>query len=347
VPCHNADAMPDAAEPLISVVICAYDRHDLLRQTIDSVQDQTLAPDRYEIIVVDNSPDQAAAARFGERYRDRPRLRYLLEATPGASNARNVGAAAGRGRRVAFIDDDIVASPGWLGAMLDAFATFPDAGVVGGCVRARWTSARPGWLHDRLLSYVSVIDWGGALRIAERHEWLGSGNMAVARDDFLAVGGFSVALGRVGSGAMLLSNEDADLTGRIASRRRAVVYAPDAVVEHVIDPARLTQSWFRRRAAWQAVSDFLATPASAAARAADAAARMRLIAQLRRGTIPGFFTDTDDPAGFFEQVQTAYHLTMALLGGGVDVDPAWIERMSGPPAIAPRAAGSDTNERAK
>jgi len=35
------------------------------------------------------------------------------------------------------------------------------------------------------------------------------------------------------------------------------IYAPKALVEHVIPSERLTQSWFRRRAAWQAVSDLL------------------------------------------------------------------------------------------
>jgi hypothetical protein len=42
-----------------------------------------------------------------------------------------------------------------------------------------------------------------------------------------------------------------------------VLYSPHAVVEHIIDPARLTKSWFRRRVAWQAVSDYLMNPAAA------------------------------------------------------------------------------------
>ena len=326
--------MASEADPLISVVICSYDRHALLRQAIASVLTQTLARERYEIIVVDNSPDQAEAARFAEQYREVPRLRYALEARPGASNARNVGVGMARGRHVAFIDDDVVAGSAWLGAMLDAFAAFPDAGIVGGRVLARWTIPRPRWLHDELLMFLSVIDWGSALHVRKPQEVFASANMAVAREHFLAVGGFSLALGRVGPGAVLLSNEDTQLTEKIVAHGRAAIYAPDAVVEHVIDAGRLTQNWFRRRAAWQAVSDFLATPATATARAADAAALMRLTALMRHGPSPGFFADTSDPAEFLKQVKIAYHLTMALLGGGVDVDSAWIERMSGP---APRA----------
>jgi glycosyltransferase involved in cell wall biosynthesis len=51
--------------PSISVVICTYERHALLPQTIARVLDQTLPADAYEVIVVDNSPNQTAAARFG------------------------------------------------------------------------------------------------------------------------------------------------------------------------------------------------------------------------------------------------------------------------------------------
>jgi GT2 family glycosyltransferase len=307
--------------PLVGVVICTYDRYPLLPQTIERVLDQTLPTDDYEVVVVDNSPDQAAAARFAERYRDEPRLRYVLEARPGAANARNAGAALARSARVAFVDDDVAVSRGWLRALLDAFAAFPDAGVVGGRVLGRWSDPRPNWLHDKLLGYISLVDWGGPLRVAARHEWLASCNMAVARDEFRALGGFSLALGRAGSGAMLLSNEDTDLVRRMVARGRPAVYAPDAVVEHLIDPARLTRSWFRGRGAWQAVSDLLTAPAAIPARAADAAARLRLAAGVRGDAPPGVFTATDDPKEFFEQVQIAYHQMIALLGEGTAAGP--------------------------
>jgi hypothetical protein len=46
------------------------------------------------------------------------------------------------------------------------------------------------------------------------------------------------------------------------------------VVEHLVHAGRLTQNWFRRRAAWQAVSDLLARPDDAPALAAKAAQRL-------------------------------------------------------------------------
>jgi glycosyltransferase involved in cell wall biosynthesis len=323
------NAAAEAGEgPLVSVVICTYARHASLRETIASVQNQTLPRERYEIVVVDNSPDQAAAARVAEQYRGEPRLRYLLEPRPGASNARNVGALAALGRHVAFIDDDIVASRGWLRALLDGFAAHPDAGVVGGRVVARWVSPRPDWLHDQLLDYLSLTHWGDATHVTQPHEWLGSGNMAVVRDEFLAAGGFSRALGRRGSGEVMLSNEDTEFVDRLRARGRSAVYCPGAVVEHVIDAGRLNPAWFRRRAAWQAVSDFLAAPGRAAGRATDSAARLRVAALARPEALRGLFNETDDPAKVLEQVQVSYHVTLVLLAGGVTVEPTWLDRVA-------------------
>jgi hypothetical protein len=68
------------------------------------------------------------------------------------------------------------------------------------------------------------------------------------------------SLGRIGSDFSLLSNDESEVTERIRAMGRISMYAPAATVEHVIDPARLTREWFRRRPAWQAVSDFIQDP---------------------------------------------------------------------------------------
>src|ERR1700722_3088433 len=100
-------AVPDRPhKPVLSAVICTYDRYDLLPEAIESLRRQDIATGAIEIIVVDNSPDQAAAAAFGASYAGVPGLAYLTEATPGLSNARNVAAGAARGGIIAFIDDD-------------------------------------------------------------------------------------------------------------------------------------------------------------------------------------------------------------------------------------------------
>ena len=142
-------------EPALSAVICTYDRYELLPEAIESLQRQDAPAGTVEIIVVDNSPDQAAAASFGRRYAGLPQITYLTAATPGLSNARNVATATARGDIVAFIDDDARASPGWAAALIAAYADYGGrAGIVGGRVVPRWLGEPPAWL-DTCLLYTS------------------------------------------------------------------------------------------------------------------------------------------------------------------------------------------------
>jgi GT2 family glycosyltransferase len=272
------------AEPVLSAVICTYDRYDLLPDAIESLRRQDAAQSAIEVIVVDNSPEQSAAAEFGRRYAGIANLTYLTESTPGLANARNVALTAARGRIVAFVDDDAFASPSWAGALIAAHAAFGGrAGIVGGRVVPRWQGEKPAWLGPKLYGYLSLLDLGGERRELPEDASLVGCNLSFDREALIAAGGFATNLGRIGPPTTLLSNEETEICGRIRRAGRIAVYAPDALVEHIIHAERLTQAWFRRRAAWQAVSDLLAKPEDAPALAAKAARRLaRPIAGWRR-----------------------------------------------------------------
>ncbi len=254
----------EQAGTALSAVICTYNRYDLLPEAIESLVEQDVPAGLLEIIVVDNSPDQAGAARFGQRYSGVPNLTYLVEPKLGLSNARNIGAAAALGRIVAFIDDDARACRSWAKELLHAHAAFDGrAGIVGGPIVPRWTNEKPAWMGKPLLGYLSLVNLGHELRELSAGEWLAGYNISFDRASLISAGGFSARLGRIGSGSTLLSNDDMEASERVRAMGKLAIYAPKAVVEHVIPPERLTQTWFRQRAAWQAVSDLLSEPDSA------------------------------------------------------------------------------------
>jgi glycosyltransferase involved in cell wall biosynthesis len=306
------------------VVVCTYDRYDILPEAICSLQRQQLDAGSLEIVVVDNSPNREKAARFRARFADEPSLAYLLEPTPGLSHARNVGVARARADIVAFMDDDAMAAPDWASHILRAFEAYPGrAGVVGGRVLPRWIGARPPWLSDDLLGYLSIVDWGGHTRPLQSDEWLVGCNIAFDKPILTSVGGFSKALGRIGAGQALLSNEDTEVADRIRRAGRLPIYCPEAVVHHVIDPARLTRAWFRRRSAWQAVSDYIKDPERTAAYSPAAVEHLRReLLDGSRGLAAGFFSVTEDSQAFKRDVALAYDLVVAMLGGGAELDSA-------------------------
>jgi len=87
--------------PKISVVIPAYNSEKCIRETLESVFNQTLSP--YEIIVVDDgSKDNTAALiqSFGDR------VRYIRQDNQGIAAARNTGIHSATGDWIAFLDHD-------------------------------------------------------------------------------------------------------------------------------------------------------------------------------------------------------------------------------------------------
>lgn len=85
-----------------------------------------------ELLVVLDGPDAdsaAVAARHGARV-------VAFDAPRGLNGARNAGVDAAAGDPVVFVDDDVLAPPGWLGALLAGVAATPERDVFTGPIRA-------------------------------------------------------------------------------------------------------------------------------------------------------------------------------------------------------------------
>jgi succinoglycan biosynthesis protein ExoM len=106
----------------VSIVIPTYRRPELLALTLAGcLAQQGIDDERVEIVVVDNDPAQSARAIIdaASAQSGPVAVRYVAEARPGISCARNTGVAQAAGHYIAFIDDDEEAEPGWLAAFLE------------------------------------------------------------------------------------------------------------------------------------------------------------------------------------------------------------------------------------
>jgi glycosyltransferase involved in cell wall biosynthesis len=90
----------------------------------------------YEIVIVDNCPDQSAHDIVASIARaENPRIIYAHEPRRGVAHARNCGVATAHAPLIAFIDDDELAEPNWIAHLLASQAKF-GADVVFGPVIA-------------------------------------------------------------------------------------------------------------------------------------------------------------------------------------------------------------------
>src|SRR4051812_21531613 len=115
-----------------SVIIATYKRPLLLRRCLAALVMQSLANNRYEIIVVDdgNDPDTRSEVSSFMAQHNRPSIRYFSTATPssGPAIARNIGWKAAKGSIIAFTDDDCEPLSNWLEAGVEALC---DSGIAG------------------------------------------------------------------------------------------------------------------------------------------------------------------------------------------------------------------------
>lgn len=118
--------------PELSVIVITHDRPRRLAALLSSLRCQTLATHRFEVVVVDDaSGEDTAELLRTEQASARFELRVVRRRDPNRAAARNVGWQTARGRLVAYIDDDCVASPDWLQEGLKACDAHPGAVVQG------------------------------------------------------------------------------------------------------------------------------------------------------------------------------------------------------------------------
>ncbi|MFZ0160746.1 MAG: glycosyltransferase family 2 protein [Kineosporiaceae bacterium] len=225
----------------VTVVICSYspDRWPDLLAAVESVRAQRPRPAEV-LVVIDHHHDLLSRAATLDGVRAVPSSRR-----PGLSGARNTGVQEARSGIVAFLDDDAVAEPGWLGALcapiLDGAAE-----VVGGRADAVFPSGRPTWF-PREFDWVVGCTYRGhpSGRVAIRNP-IGC-NMAFRADALAQAGPFREDMGRIG--ARPLGCEETELCIRLVQRvpGARVIHQPAAVVRQRVPASRERVRYFLSR----------------------------------------------------------------------------------------------------
>lgn len=120
--------------PEIAVVVPTYRRPDRLRRLLTALEAQTLARDRFEVVVVDDASGDETPAVLAAAVAESPLALRTVTApvNGGPAAARNRGWRSTEAPLLAFVDDDVVPDPGWLEVGRAALAADAHIGVVQG-----------------------------------------------------------------------------------------------------------------------------------------------------------------------------------------------------------------------
>jgi GT2 family glycosyltransferase len=207
----NAPDTVSRVQPDLSVIVPTYNRSSILARCLAALGKQTLAAERFEILVSDDgSQDYTQAVVRAAASRAVGCVRYLTQPNSGANRARNRAIHEARGRYLVFINDDTIALPHMLAddrvAALGRVTIAPE-------------------LSDSLFARLHLDASYAPLEGRRELDWRAffTCNVSIARSFLLENGLFDEDL---------RYHEDLELAERLSHRGLRVIYVPSALAYH-------------------------------------------------------------------------------------------------------------------
>ena len=118
-----------------TIQLCTYNRAHLLGRVLAACFEQTAPSDSYEVVLVDDgSRDDTPGVIAAARRQATCAFTVVSQANAGLARARNAGIARASGRRIIFIDDDVLPAPAFVAEHLRSDARYPDRVVRGAVI---------------------------------------------------------------------------------------------------------------------------------------------------------------------------------------------------------------------
>ncbi len=209
----------------LSLVMATIGRAEEIRINFNSLAAQT--DRRFEVIVVDQNPDDRLAPIVAEGRAKGLVIEHFRQKEPNLSLARNLGISQARYDIIGFPDDDCWYEPNVVEKVLDTFTHTNDCCAV----VARWHEQEPGGRQAHTLS---------------EHEWrrfraapASSISLFLKAESLKMHGGFDI---RFGVAQWFGAGEETDLVLSLLSDGKAMLYRPEIIVHHPYGP-RKYPSW--------------------------------------------------------------------------------------------------------
>lgn len=223
---------------LISVIIPTYRDWARLQLCLDALERQTYPKELFEIIVINNDPDDAVPVSL----RLPSNCQVINERKPGSYAARNAGVKCAQGKYLAFTDADCIPQKQWL----------EEISLFYGDERLRLMSGKVEMFSTRTdgstLNFAESYDYifGINQEIYIKYKVAATANLVVPASVMKELKGFNESL---------YSGGDTDFCQRATSAGSDIFYNKNAVVKHplraskkdlLIKARRLTAGKFRR-----------------------------------------------------------------------------------------------------
>ena len=200
----------------LSIIIPALNEEHYINRCLEAIKKMNTENMDLEIIVVDNGSTDKTV-EISKSYG----VKVLIKQEGTIASLRNYGAINSRGEFIAFLDADCIVPEDWFEKALIYLQH--DRVIVGFRMTIPKNSNWVARCWDLLFS---------RRYITTEVEWVPSGNMLIARETFMSIGGFKESLE---------TNEDIDLCFRLRSNGYKVISSSETVLIHLRPPRSLKE----------------------------------------------------------------------------------------------------------
>ncbi|OPJ65366.1 glycosyltransferase [Clostridium chromiireducens] len=229
----------------ISIVICTYNRSNLIKKCINSILNNNYPEDNYEIVIVNNNSEDDTEKICINFVENNTNIRYIFEEKIGLSNARNTGIDNAKGNIIIFIDDDTCVDINYLKNIEKFFNINNDIMCAAGKIIPVWNEPKPTWFTDTFASIIGETLYGNKDRILRRGEFPIGANMIFKKEIFNIVGKFNSELGIQGN--KLYLGEECDICSKIINKGFEIYYIANASVEHKVHQNKVDKKYVTNR----------------------------------------------------------------------------------------------------
>lgn len=223
----------------ITIIICTYNRSDILVECLQSLVEQSNTPSQFEVLIVDNNSTDSTpqiAEQFGVQYSN---FRLVKEKKQGLSYARNRGYREATTPWVSYVDDDAKAHSNYVERALWTIRHF-DFDCFGGTYYAWHKYGKPQWLPEGFGSKALIRDTVGVM-----DEGFASGGVIVFKKAVLeAMEGFPTHLGM--KGKKISYGEETLLQVRMREKGYKLGFDPELKIDHLVAKHKLNLWWHVR-----------------------------------------------------------------------------------------------------
>jgi len=237
---------------MLSIVICTYNRNDILKICLETIVKYFPTNFTAEMIIVNNNSTDSTAQTLTDFVKTYSWCKVVNEPKQGLSQARNTGFQSASHSWILYLDDDAKIDQNLFNRIHEniKLQTYQ---CIGGMYLPWYVNEKPKWFRDKWASNQLAYD---KLHLLQINEFASGGVFLVHKNLLEKHKGFRTTYGM--RGKQLGYGEETDLQRRIRKAGEKVAYDPEMIIYHLVPPHKMTVSW-QLKSSFQMGKTFLKT----------------------------------------------------------------------------------------